>query len=62
MDVMMGYEAEMREIFAALNLESQMDLFVRAKWFHMNQEEARKRGNQDDNLVLERQSPCESDS
>jgi len=60
--MMIGYEAEMREIFAALNLESQMDLFVRAKWFHMNQEDARKRGNQDDNPALERQSPCESDS
>jgi|GEM_PF-2558808 len=64
----MGNELEMREIFAALNPEHQMDLFVRAKWFHMNQEGANGCGDaldQNDGptgLALEKQSPYKADS
>jgi len=63
----MGNEAEMREVFAALSPEHQMDMFVRAKWFHMNQEGANGHGDamdQDDDPTgpaLEKQSICKSD-
>jgi len=63
----MENEAEMQEIFTALSLEHQTYLFVRAKWFHMNQEGASGHGDsadQDDGLTgpaLEKQSHCKSD-